>query len=93
MLGFNTLEVRRKDIQAMVSYSFTHPVLALGRSTISCAGQCLDSSVKCKKKNSSHFANRKRMVIIKYYTHYSRTFVTWEGGEDRGAWLREERIY
>lgn len=50
MLGFNTLEVRRKDIQAMVSYFFTHPVLALGRSTISCAGQCLDSSVSAKKK-------------------------------------------
>lgn len=31
------------------SYSFTHPVLALGRNAVSCAGECLDSSGKCKK--------------------------------------------
>lgn len=34
------------------SYSFTHPVLALGRNVVSCAGKCLDSSGKSKKGKS-----------------------------------------
>lgn len=48
MLGSNTGKVGRKDIQARV-LTFTHPVLALGRNLVSCAGEYLDSSDTCKK--------------------------------------------
>lgn len=46
-------------------YAFTHPVLALGRNTVSCAGECLESSDECKKGKTllSPFANRKLVVI------------------------------
>lgn len=48
-------------------YAFTHPVLALGRNTVLCAGECLESSDECKKGKTllSHFAKRKRVVTIK----------------------------
>ena len=73
MLGSNT-HWRWGGHSGKGSYSFTHPVLALGRNIVSCAGECLDSSDKYKKGKIafSHLANRKlTMVIIKYYTHYS----------------------
>lgn len=46
-------------------YAFTHPVLALGRNIVSCAGECLESSDECKKGKTllSPFANRKLVVI------------------------------
>ena len=48
MLGSNT-HLRWGGHSGKGSYSFTHPVLALGRNTVSCAGECLDSSEKYRE--------------------------------------------
>lgn len=66
------------------SYSFTHPVLALGRNAVSCAGECLDSSGKSKKGKS--------LFSLCYQETYGDNSIlypvlsnnnsTWEGVED-----------